>query len=147
MDLKIRINEDMKTYMRSKDSLALNTVRMLKSEIKNAEIAKIGELTEDEMVKVIQSGIKKRRESAEMYKNAGRAELADKELKEIDILQNYLPEQLSEDNIIKIINEVVSSSGEKKFGIVMKVVMAKVQGRAEGKIVSRLVKEVIDGSH
>lgn len=147
MDLKIRINEDMKTYMKTKDSLALNTVRMLKSEIKNAEIEKMGELTEDEIVKVIQSGIKKRRESAEMYKNAGRAELADKELKEIDILQNYLPEQLSEDNIIKIINEVVSSSGQKNFGIVMKAVMAKVQGRAEGKTVSRLVKEVVDGTN
>lgn len=147
MDLKSRINEDIKNYMRSKDSLALNTVRMLKSEIKNAEIAKIGELTEDELIKAVQSGIKKRREAAEIYKNGGRDELASKELKEIDILQKYLPEQMSEEKIISIIKEITGTTGEKNFGIVMKSVMAKVQGQAEGKVVSRLVKEVIDGVH
>ena len=145
MDLKSRINEDMKNHMKSKDSLALNTVRMLKAEIKNAEIAKIGELSDDEIVKVIQSSIKKRRESAEMYSNAGRSELADKELREIDILQKYLPEQLSENEIIEIIKGVISESKEKNFGAIMKTVMAKVQGRAEGKVVSSLVKEVVDG--
>jgi uncharacterized protein YqeY len=145
MSLIQQITDDMKLFMREKNQIGLSTVRMLKSEIKYAEIEKKESLTDDEVIKVIQSAIKKRKDAAEQYANAGRKELADKELAEIEILKKYMPEQLSEEELKKIIKDVINEVGAdspKQFGVVMKTVMSKVQGRADGKIVSKLVKEV-----
>jgi hypothetical protein len=142
-----KITEDMKIAMKNKDSIALNTIRMLRAEIKNAEIQKMGKLEEEEVIKVVQTAIKKRKEAAEQYKNAGRDELAEKELMEAKVLEKYLPEQLGEDEIRAIINQVLAESDNKNFGIVMKAVMEKVKGRAEGKLVNQLVKEMLSGNN
>ncbi len=146
MSLKEQILEDIKHYMKEKDSVALNAVRMLKSDVKNAEIAAISELDDEGVIKVVMSSIKKRKDSAEIYAKNGRQELADKELAEIKVLEKYLPAQLDDESIKKIINEVISSlddNSKKNFGIVMKTVMAKVGAQAEGKKVSELIKGIL----
>lgn len=145
MSLAQQITDDMKKYMREKNQVALGTVRMLKSDIKYAEIEKKETLSDDDVIKIVQSAIKKRRDAAEQYANADRQELADKEKEEITFLEGYLPEQLTEEEVQQIVKGVIAETGitdQKQFGLVMKAVMAKVQGKADGKIVSRLVKEV-----
>ena len=110
------------------------------------DIKAIKELDDDGVIKVVQSSIKKRKDSAEIYAKNGRQELADKELAEIKVLEKYLPAQLDDEAIKKIINEVVASlddSMKKNFGAVMKAVMAKVGASAEGKKVSELIKGIL----
>lgn len=142
-----KITEDMKIAMKSKDSLALNTIRMLRAEIKNAEIAKMDKLTEDEIVKVVQTAIKKRKEAADQYKNAGREDLYKKEMAEAKVLEKYLPEQLEEEELKKIIADVINETKSDNFGIIMKTVMSKVGSKAEGKVVNKLVKEMLSGNN
>ncbi len=146
MTLKEQILEDIKHYMKEKDNVALNAVRMLKSDVKNAEIAAIKELDDEGVIKVVASSIKKRKDSAEIYIKNGRQDLADKELAEIKVLEKYLPAQLDDEAIKAVINEVISSlddSMKKNFGAVMKNVMAKVGSSAEGKRVSELIKGML----
>lgn len=146
MTLKEQILEDIKHYMKEKDNVALNAVRMLKSDVKNAEIAAIKELDDEGIIKVVASSIKKRKDSAEIYIKNGRQDLADKELAEIKVLEKYLPAQLDDEAIKAIINEVIASlddSMKKNFGAVMKNVMAKVGSSAEGKRVSELIKGML----
>lgn len=146
MSLKNQIIEDIKVFMKEKDTISLNAVRMLKSDIKNAEIASLKELDDAEVIKLVQSSIKKRKESAEVYSKAGRQELADKELAEIKTLEKYLPQQLSEEEIVSIVNATIQEldgDKQKNFGIVMKAVMAKISGQADGKTVSEIIKRTI----
>lgn len=146
MTLKEQILEDIKHYMKEKDNIALNAVRMLKSDIKNAEIAAIKELDDECIIKVVASGIKKRKDSAEIYIKNSRQDLADKELAEIKVLEKYLPAQLDDESIKAVINEVIASLDDnmkKNFGAVMKNVMAKVGSSAEGKRVSELIKGIL----
>ena len=146
MTLKEQILEDIKHYMKEKDNIALNAVRMLKSDIKNAEIAAIKELDDECIIKVVASSIKKRKDSAEIYIKNSRQDLADKELAEIKVLEKYLPAQLDDESIKAVINEVISSLDDnmkKNFGAVMKNVMAKVGSSAEGKRVSELIKGIL----
>ncbi|WP_242347541.1 GatB/YqeY domain-containing protein [Mucispirillum schaedleri] len=146
MTLKEQILEDIKHYMKEKDNIALNTVRMLKSDIKNAEIAAIKELDDEGIIKVVASSIKKRKDSAEIYIKNSRQDLADKELAEIKVLEKYLPAQLDDESIKAVINEVIASLDDnmkKNFGAVMKNVMAKVGSSAEGKRVSELIKGIL----
>lgn len=148
MGLKEMINEDMKQYMKEKNQLALNAVRMIKSEIKNAEIAKIGELSDEEIIKVIQSSIKKRKDSIEQFRNAGRTDLVEKEEEELKYLEKYLPKGLSKDEVIAIVKEEVAKvdiSDKKNFGVVMRAVMSRIQGRYDGKEVNTIVNDVIAG--
>lgn len=146
MSLKDQILEDIKKYMKEKDSVALNAVRMLKSDIKNAEIAAIKELDDNGIVKVVASNIKKRKDSIEVYAKNGRQDLADKEAAEIKVLEKYLPAQLDDDAIKNIIEKTIASLDEnmkKNFGAVMKNVMAEIGNRAEGKRVSELIKGML----
>ena len=146
MTLKEQILEDIKHYMKEKDNIALNAVRMLKSDIKNAEIAAIKELDDKGIIKVVASSIKKRKDSAEIYIKNSRQDLADKELAEIKVLEKYLPAQLDDEAIKAVINEVIASLDDnmkKNFGAVMKSVMAKVGSSAEGKRVSELIKGIL----
>lgn len=146
MTLKEQILEDIKHYMKEKDNVALNAVRMLKSDVKNAEIAAIKELDDEGVIKVVASSIKKRKDSAEIYIKNGRQDLADKELAEIKVLEKYLPTQLDDEAIKAVINEVIASLDDnmkKNFGAVMKNVMAKVGSSAEGKRVSELIKGML----
>ncbi len=146
MTLKEQILDDIKHYMKEKDNIALNAVRMLKSDIKNAEIAAIKELDDEGIIKVVASSIKKRKDSAEIYIKNSRQDLADKELAEIKVLEKYLPAQLDDEAIKAVINEVIASLDDnmkKNFGAVMKSVMAKVGSSAEGKRVSELIKGIL----
>jgi len=149
MSLKDQITEDMKTYMRAKNTVALSTVRMLKSEIKNVEIDN-GELDDAGVQKVIATAIKKRKDAADQYANANRPELAEKELQEAEFLSIYMPQQMSEEEVKAIVAEAcegVDTADKKNFGKVMQAVMAKAQGRADGKIVNQLVREAFDGNN
>ena len=149
MSLKDQITEDMKTYMRAKEALALSTIRMLKAEIKNFEIDN-GELDDAGVQKVIATAIKKRKDSAEQYKNADRPELAEKELAEVEFLTKYMPEQMSDDEVKAIVIaacEGVDTSDKKMFGKVMQTVMANTKGQADGKIVNQLVRAAFDGNN
>lgn len=135
----------MKAAMRSKDAVALGTIRMLKSSIKNAAIEKGGadaELDDAEITAVIRKEVKKRQDSIEQYEAAGRAELADKEKAEIEVLNGYLPEPLSEDEIGEIVDAAIAEVGatsRKEMGQVMKIVQNKTAGRADGKTLSQAV--------
>jgi len=148
MDILKKINDDLVASMKNKDDLRTTTLRMMKSSIKNAEIAKRGkgELTEEDILSVLSSMVKQRKESAEQYQNAGRNDLADKENREIEIIQEYLPKQLSAEEVDVIIKSTIQEagiSGTKDMGRLMKELMPKVKGRADGKLVSERVKEIL----
>ena len=148
MSLKILMNEDMKTAMRAKDSITLDAIRMLKADIKNQEIAIMKELDDEQILKIIASSIKKRKDSIEQFGKAGRNDLVEKEQKEIDSIIKYLPAQLSKDEVVAIVKGVfndLTDSEKSNFGIVMKNVVSKVAGKADGKLVSEVVKEIIGG--
>lgn len=141
-----QLNEDMKTALKAGDKARLGVVRMLISELKNARIAAGGELDEADEQKVLTSYAKKRREAMEAARDGGREELAEKEQFELDVTMGYLPEQLSEDDIRRLVEKHVRASGAdgpQAFGVVMKAVMAEVGSQADGKVVSAIVREVL----
>lgn len=142
--LKERIDADLKDAMRSKDELGTSVLRMLKSAVKYKEVEPGGHALEDAgVLAVIQTLIKQRRDSVEQFRAGGRPELADKEEREITKLQSYLPAQMSADELraeVRAAIAQVGAKGPKDMGAVMKALMPKVQGRAEGKAVSEAVK-------
>ncbi len=140
--LKERITQDMKEAMKERDILKVSTLRLLLAEIKNKEIDKRGELTDEEILSLIQKAVKQREESIEQYRKGNRSDLVEKETKEIEILKSYLPEPLSEEELDRIIEETikeVGAMGPKDMGKVMKAIMPKVKGRVDGKIVNERV--------
>ncbi|MEM1443714.1 MAG: GatB/YqeY domain-containing protein [Verrucomicrobiota bacterium] len=144
-ELSQQITEDMKTAMREKNTVALSTIRMLKSAVKNAAIEKGGadaELDDAEVMAVVRKEVKKRQDSIEQYEKAGRDELADQEKAEIEVLNGYLPEPLSEEEIAEIVTAAIAEVGatsRKEMGQVMKIVQEKTAGRADGKTLSQAV--------
>ncbi len=148
MALKERLDQDMKQAMREKAQLRLDTIRMLKSAIKYREIELMKPLDDAGVEGVVATEIKRRRDSVEQYRAGNRQDLADKEAAEIVILQAYLPQQLTEAELRAKIDEAVKkvgAQGPKDMGAVMKALMPEVQGRAEGKQVSDLVKARLSG--
>lgn len=145
MSLKQQILDDTKTAMKAKDMDRVNTLRFLTSAIKNKEIEiRPNELTDEDVLSVLRKSVKQRQDSIEQYKAAQRADLADKEQAELQIIESYLPQQLSAEVIEKFVKEAIAEVGAssmKDMGGVMKVVMAKTQGAADNKIVSELVKK------
>ena len=142
--LKIQIQEQMKEALKAHDQVRLDTLRLLLSEIRNKEIEKKGDLEEAEIIVLIQKEIKKRQESEEYFKKGNRSELLEKAEREIAILQDFVPPQLSEEEIERVVDEVLANwSGEPSLGPVMKEVMSRLQGRAEGKVVSKIVRQKI----
>jgi uncharacterized protein len=145
-----RIQKDMATAMKAKDSDTLSTLRMLKTALMEAKTKKPKDavLSADEEVEVLQRYVKKRRESIEEFTRLGLADRVPREQQEIGVTQRYLPEALSEDALKTIVREAIAASGAagpKDMGKVIGVVMAKVKGKAEGSAVSRLVKEALAG--
>jgi uncharacterized protein YqeY len=141
-----RIDADMKTAARAKDARKLGTLRMLKSQMKYREIEKASPLDDADVVAVIGSMIKQRKDSAAQYTAGGRPELAANENAEIAILEAYLPRQLTDEELAALVKESVAASGAKgarDMGAVMKVLMPKIAGRAEGKRVSDAVKNAL----
>jgi uncharacterized protein YqeY len=144
MALRERLDEDMKAAMRQKDQLRLSTIRMLKSAVKYREIEIMKTLDDAGIQGVISSEIKRRRDSVEQYRAGNRNDLADKEDAEIRVLQGYLPQQLSAEELAAKVDEVIAqvgAQGPKDMGAVMKALLPAVQGRADGKVVSELVKQ------
>lgn len=140
-----RLDADLKDAMRSKNELQTSVLRMLKSAIKYKEVepGATGPLDEAAILQVIATLIKQRRDSVEQFKSGGRADLAEKEEAEISVLQNYLPKQLSADELRAEVQAAISEVGAKSakdMGAVMKVLSPKLQGRAEGRAISEEVK-------
>ena len=144
--LSERIDEDLKVAARAKDAPRLSTIRMLKSQMKYREIEKGGALDDADVVSVISSMIKQRKDSASQYVAGGRPELAQKENAEIALLEAYLPRQLTDEELAALVRESVAAAGAKgpkDMGAVMRALMPKIAGRAEGKRVSDAVKSAL----
>ena len=144
MALKERLDNDLKEAQRARDVTKLSVIRMLKAAIKNREIEKRDELKEEELIQVVNSQAKSRREAISEYKKAERLDLAKKEEDELLILQEYLPEQLTPEALEELIDSALNKSdatGPKDMGKVMKCLMPEITGRADGKTVSQIVKE------
>ena len=148
MALKEQLDQDLKVAMREKDTLKLSVVRMLKSAVKYREIELMKPLDDAGVLGVIASEIKRRRDSVEQYKAGNRQDLADKEEAEIKILQAWLPQQLTPEELRARVDAAIAQTGAKgpkDMGAVMKALLPEVQGRAEGKAVSDLVKALLAG--
>ena len=143
--LEKKINDDLKGAMKEKKTIKIETLRMLKAEIKNVTISKKGTSLEDKDVfQIISRQIKQHRDSIETFSKGGREDLVEKEKQELEILQSYLPKQLSKEEIVSIVKQAIVETGaasRSDMGKVMKVVMEKVRGAAEGKVVSQIVAE------
>ena len=146
MDLKQKLRADLIGAMKSKDSLKVDTLRLLTSEIKNKEIDLRQDLGDEDILSLVTTQVKKRREAAALYAKGGRADLQEKEEKELSLLQEYLPEPVEEgvlrDRIQQVIAEV-DAQGMKDMGKVMKVVISEFKGRADGGLVKNLVSELL----
>jgi uncharacterized protein YqeY len=144
MSLHERLSEDLKQAMRAKDQLRMDTIRMIKAALLNKEIELKKDLDDSEMSRVLTTLVKQRKESVDQYQKANRKDLADKELKEIAIVEAYLPKGLSQEEVTRIIESVITESGAataKDMGKVMKEVMAKLAGQTvDGKQISDLVR-------
>lgn len=144
--VKAKLQEDLKVAMKEKDQFKRDTIRFLMSAIKQVEVDERKTLSDDDIYKIIQKSVKQREEAVKQYREAGRDDLADKEEKEALLLKSYLPEQLDEEALRKIVAETIAESGAtsmKEMGSVIKSVMAKVGSRADGKSVSAIVKELL----
>lgn len=144
LELKELIKNDFNASMKSGDNITRDTLRLLNSDIKNKEIELRKKLNEDEIVSVIKSSIKKRRDSIEQFTKGGREDLVSQEEKELEILKKYMPEQMGEEEIKAIVQDVIKKSksiGASDFGKVMKEVMQRAKGTADGKMASEIVRE------
>ena len=151
MSLALKINQDFLTAFKNKQATVVSVLRMLKAALTNKEIEKKmpkgQNLPDEEVVAVIKSEIKKRKDSIEAYGAGQRADLIEKEEAELKILEKYLPEQMSEEEIKKIVLETISEikpAGPADFGKVMGQVVKKTKNQADGQIVSRIVKEELN---
>lgn len=148
MGLKEQLTADMKKAMKAKQAERLGTIRQVRSAIKNKEIELRCELDEQAVIAVISTQVKQRRESAQMYRDNERPELADKEEAELAILQEYLPAQLNEAELREIVTAVIAEVGAtsaRDMGKVMPAVMSRTKGAADGKLVNQLVRELLAG--
>lgn len=147
MGLKEQIGEDIKTAMKAKDKLRLQTVRGIKKAIldKEVELRPKGQdtLTPEQEIELLSQQAKQRRDSIEQFTDAGRDDLAEKESQELAIIETYLPEQVSDEEVAKIIDELIASSGAttmKDLGKVMGPAMKQLKGKADGKKIQEIVK-------
>jgi len=146
MTLKEQLANDLRNALRSKDELRKMTLRLALAAIHNAEIAKGSELSEEEVVVVIAKQVKQRRESIAQFDQGGRQDLVAQEQKELQILLEYMPPQLSEEEIRSRANEAIEQVGAAspaQMGDVMRVLMPQLKGKADGQVVSRIVKDIL----
>jgi len=146
MSLQQRLDDDLKVAMKSSDNLKTSAIRMVKAAIKNKQIEKRSELSDEEIISVISTLSKQRRESIELFSKGGREDLAEKEKKELLILQSYLPSQLSPEELDRLINEAIkeaSAEGVRDMGKVMRILMPRLKGAADGKVVNQRVIELL----
>ena len=145
MKLPDRLTEDLKQAMKAKDQVRMDVIRMLKAALLNKELELKKTLDDGEMSRVMTTMVKQRREAVEQYQKGQRKDLADKELREIAIIESYLPKAISPEELVKIVDAVIRETGAtspKDMGAVMKAVMARMAGQlVDGKEVSELVKK------
>jgi len=145
MNLKEQILGDVTVAMKAKDAARTSTLRMLKAAIVNRQIEKGGELDDEELTKLLRSQVKQRRDSVEQYEKGGRQDLVDKELAEIVVIEGYLPQAASQEEIDQAVAAAIAETGAtsmKEMGAVMKVVMPRLAGKnADGRAVSETVKK------
>ena len=146
MNLAERLNEDMKQAMKAGEKFRLTTIRMVRASIKNQEIELHRPLNEDEIVQVVSRDLKQRRDSLQDFERAGRDDLVSQMQGEIEIISQYLPEQLNEEEIKAIVMQTIQETGASSkadIGKLMGALMPKVKGRADGKLVNQLVQQVL----
>jgi len=149
LSLEEVIFNDTKKALKKSEKLKLSTLRLIRAAIKNAEISKKDKLTEDEVVGIVANNLKKLEESLDIFTKGQRPELAEKAKKEIEIVKKYLPEQLSEEEVEKIVKDTIIKFGFKglqNIGPAMKEIMPQLKGKANGKIVNKMVRDLLDNS-
>ena len=149
LSLEEIIFNDMKEALKRKEKLRLSTLRMIRAAIKNAEISKKDKLNEDEIIGIIANHLKKLEDSLDLFIKGERPELADKAKKEIKIIKEYLPEQLSEEEIRKIVKDTIGRFNFKSLqdiGSAMREIIPQLKGKADGKIVNKMVRDLLDSS-
>jgi len=146
MAFKEKIMDDLKKAMKERKEVKVRTLRMVIASIKNWEVENTKEIDDDGMIAVLSKEAKRRKEAIEEYRKAGREDLAKAEEEELKIIESYLPERMSEEEIkelvLKTVEEVKATS-PKDLGKVMKVIMPKVKGRADGKLVNEMVRKIL----
>lgn len=148
MNLFDQVSEDIKKAMLAQDKVAMDTLRGIKKEFLEAKTAKgnNGELTDEQGVKILQKMVKQRKESAEMYKSANRPELAENEMAQVAIIEQYMPAQMSEEEIAGILKEIIAQTGAtsmKEMGKVMGIASKQLAGKADGRVISEKVKQLL----
>ncbi|MEE9500223.1 MAG: GatB/YqeY domain-containing protein [Candidatus Omnitrophota bacterium] len=147
MSLEERIENEVKAALKQRDKIKVSTLRMLKADIINTKLDQNKKaLKDEEIVKIIQRQVKQHKDSIEQFEKGKRPDLVEKEKKELDILLSYMPEQLSEEELKKIIADTIKeleATGKGEMGKVMKLVMERVKGRADGKKVSQIVLNML----
>ncbi len=149
MELKVRLAEDYRAALRSGDKLKVSVIRLLTALIKNREVEKRAPLTDAEVMQAISSSCKQRQDSIEQYRQGGRQDLVDKETAELHILQSYLPQPFTAEELEELVRAAIQeaqAASPKEMGKVMTLLMPKVTGRADGKVVSALVREMLSKS-
>lgn len=144
MTLSERINNDLKEAMKNKDSFKLSVIRMVKGAMQLEKANPRAELTDDDVIKVLSKQIKMRKESITQFENAGREDLAEQNRRELEILSAYMPEQLSLEELTKIIDKVfdeVKPTSVKDMGMIMKSLSPLVKGKADMSLVNQIIKE------
>jgi len=143
MNLKTRLESDLKVALKARDGALVSALRMILAAIKNEELKDGKTLDDAGTIKILSTSAKQRRESIEAFEKGGRDDLAQKEKKELELIEKYLPEALTEEELSQIIDAAiaeVNATSPKDMGAVMKIVVPKSQGRADGKLVSEIVR-------
>ena len=146
MSLKEKLKTELKNALKAKDKIRLETIRAIINAVKNQEINSKKELDNNEIEKIIATLVKQRKDSIEQFKKGGRDDLVAKEQQELNILLEFLPEQLTEQEIVTIVKQAISELGnvsQKDLGKVMQKVMPKLQNRADGKLVNQIVRKLL----
>lgn len=141
--LRSQLTDMMKSAMKARDQVRLDTVRFVLSQIKNVEIDLKREMNDSEIIALLKKEVKNRKEAIEQFAQGARQDLVDEETGKLKIIEEFLPAEMSDVDLEKIVQEVVNSSPVKEFGKVMKDVMAKVKGQADGSRVSAMVKKLM----
>lgn len=146
MGILSNLTEEIKSAMRAKDSLKLESLRAIKSAVLLAQTAKGGgaELSDEESIKILQRLVKQRKESASIFRDQGRSDLATPEEAQAEVIASFLPEQLSEEEVAKVVSEIIvktAAEGMKDMGKVMGMASQELSGKAEGKMIANLVKQ------
>lgn len=140
--MKNRLNDDLKSAMKNREMLRLDTIRLVKKNIQELEtsVGHNGEATDAEVLKIISKLVKQGKDSAEQYKSANRMDLCDREMEQVAILEGYLPKQMTDDEIAVEIDKVMSETGSTNMSVLMKELNTRLAGRADGKTISRILK-------